>query len=103
MHVLHLRRPPEGQHQPRWREDLRLLRPHSEELAPTGEMGELCFKGPSTLRAYFGAPEATASAFTSDGFYRSGDMMTAHVIEGCTYYTFEGRLRDNINRGGEKI
>jgi pyochelin biosynthesis protein PchD len=84
-------------------EELRLLRPDSEELVPIGEMGELCFKGPSTLRAYYGAPEATATAFTSDGFYRSGDMMTSHIIDGHTHYTFEGRLRDNINRGGEKI
>ena len=42
-------------------------------------------------------------AFTSDGFYRTGDIVTAHVVEGETYYAFEGRFRDNINRGGEKI
>ena len=30
-------------------------------------------------------------------------MMTAHVVDGITCYAFEGRLRDNINRGGEKI
>src|SRR5258705_12876296 len=66
-------------------------------------MGELCFRGPSSLRGFFNAPEANSNAFTSDGFYRTGDMMTAHLIEGETYYAFEGRLRDNINRGGEKI
>jgi non-ribosomal peptide synthetase component E (peptide arylation enzyme) len=84
-------------------DQVKLLQPESEEPTPAGEMGEFCFKGPSTLRAYFGAAEATRAAFTSDGFYRSGDMMTAHVVEGRTYYTFEGRLRDNVNRGGEKI
>ena len=66
-------------------------------------MGELCFRGPATLPGFFDAPEANATAFTSDGFYRSGDMMTARVVDGQTCYTFEGRLRDNINRGGEKI
>jgi non-ribosomal peptide synthetase component E (peptide arylation enzyme) len=66
-------------------------------------MGELCFRGPSSLRGYFNAPEANKDAFTRDGFYRTGDMMTAHLIEGETYYAFEGRSRDNINRGGEKI
>ena len=61
------------------------------------------FRGPATLPGFFDAPEANATAFTSDGFYRSGDMMTARVVDGQTCYTFEGRLRDNINRGGEKI
>ena len=69
-----------------------------------GEPGELCFRGPSSLRGFFNAPDANKRAFTSDGFYRTGDMMTARVIEGETYYAFdEGRLRDNVNRGGEKI
>lgn len=84
-------------------DEIRLLRPGTEQPVSPGEMGELCFRGPSTLRGYFGAPEATRASFTSDGFYRSGDMMTAHVVGGRTYYTFEGRLRDNVNRGGEKI
>jgi pyochelin biosynthesis protein PchD len=83
--------------------EIRLLHPESQEPVSPGEMGELCFRGPSSLRGYYDAPEANRKAFTSDGFYRSGDMMTAHVIEGRTYYAFEGRLRDNINRGGEKI
>src|SRR3989442_1733668 len=84
-------------------DEIRLLHPESEEPVRPGEMGELCFRGPSSLRGYFNAPEANRSAFTSDGFYRTGDMMTARVIEGETYYAFEGRLRDNVNRGGEKI
>lgn len=84
-------------------DEIRLLRPDSEKPVKPGEMGELCFKGPSSLRGYFDAPEANATAFTSDGFFRTGDMMTAHVVDGVTNYAFEGRLRDNINRGGEKI
>lgn len=84
-------------------DEIRLLQPGSETPVGPGEMGELCFRGPSSLRAYFGAPEANATAFTSDGFFRTGDMMIAEVIQGGTYYAFQGRLRDNINRGGEKI
>ncbi|MFY4256680.1 AMP-binding protein [Achromobacter xylosoxidans] len=84
-------------------DEIRLLQPGTEEPVAPGEMGELCFRGPATLPGFFDAPEANAAAFTSDGFYRSGDMMTARVIDGRTCYTFEGRLRDNINRGGEKI
>ncbi|QIE28263.1 2,3-dihydroxybenzoate-AMP ligase (plasmid) [Caballeronia sp. SBC1] len=84
-------------------DELVLLKPDSEVPVAVGEMGELCFRGPSSLRGYYNAPEANATAFTSNGFFRTGDMMRAHVIRGLTYYSFEGRLRDNINRGGEKI
>lgn len=84
-------------------DQLRLLEPDSEQPVPLGTMGELCFRGPSSLRGYYNDPVANAHAFTSDGFYRTGDMMTSHDIDGLLHYTFEGRLRDNINRGGEKI
>ncbi|VCU69473.1 2,3-dihydroxybenzoate-AMP ligase [Pigmentiphaga humi] len=84
-------------------DEIRLLDPESETPVPEGAMGELCFRGPSTLPGFFDAPEANAKAYTSDGFYRTGDMMTAHVVDGAVHYTFEGRLRDNVNRGGEKI
>jgi pyochelin biosynthesis protein PchD len=100
--------PPAARHRTQGRsgcaqDEIRLLDPASEEPVASGTMGELCFRGPSSLRGYFNAPEINKNAFTSDGFYRSGDMMTAHVIDGVTYYAFEGRSRDNINRGGEKI
>jgi pyochelin biosynthesis protein PchD len=84
-------------------DEIRLLDPESEDPVDFGQMGELCFRGPSTVTGFFNAPEVNATAFTSDGFYRTGDMMTAHVHEGIPCYAFEGRLRDNINRGGEKI
>ncbi|WP_028352828.1 AMP-binding protein [Bordetella petrii] len=84
-------------------DEIRLLAPGTEEPVAPGQMGELCFRGPATLPGFFDAPAANAEAYTSDGFYRTGDMMTAHEYQGEVYYTFEGRLRDNINRGGEKI
>jgi pyochelin biosynthesis protein PchD len=100
--------PPAARHRTQGRsgcaqDEIRLLDPESEQPVAAGTMGELCFRGPSSLRGYFNAPEINKDAFTSDGFYRSGDMMTAHVIDSVTYYAFEGRSRDNINRGGEKI
>jgi 2,3-dihydroxybenzoate-AMP ligase len=52
------------------------------------------------LRGYFGVPEYNARAFTSDGFYRSGDLMRRHPSGN---YMVEGRKKDLINRGGEKI
>jgi non-ribosomal peptide synthetase component E (peptide arylation enzyme) len=84
-------------------DEIRLLDPESEQPVVRGHMGELCFRGPSSLTGFYRAGKANETAFTSDGFYRTGDMMTAHEVDGITCYTFEGRLRDNINRGGEKI
>ena len=65
-----------------------------------GEVGELCCRGPYTLRGYYRAPEHNARAFTSDGFYRSGDLMRQHPSGN---YMIEGRKKDLINRGAEKI
>ena len=84
-------------------DEVRLLVPGEETEVPFGGVGELCFRGPSTLTAYFADPATTAASFTADGFFRSGDLMRAHEIGGRFCYSFEGRLKDNINRGGEKI
>ncbi len=67
---------------------------------PDGEVGELLVRGPYTLRGYYGVPEYNARTFTSDGFYCSGDLMRRHSSGN---YIVEGRKKDLINRGGEKI
>ena len=67
---------------------------------PAGQTGELCCRGPYTLRGYFGVPEYNERVFTRDGFYRSGDLMRQHRSGN---YIVEGRKKDLINRGGEKI
>ena len=84
-------------------EEVKILVPGEEREAKTGEVGELCFRGPSSLRGYYNAPEQTRETLTADGFVRTGDLARAHRIEGRLYYSFEGRLKDNINRGGEKF
>ena len=66
---------------------------------PDGDTGELVTRGPYTIRGYYNAPELNATAFTSDGFYRMGDIVRKR---GRYVYT-EGRRNDLINRGGEKI
>jgi 2,3-dihydroxybenzoate-AMP ligase len=66
---------------------------------PDGESGELVTRGPYTIRGYYNAPQINAEAFTSDGFYRMGDIVRKR---GRYVYT-EGRRKDLINRGGEKI
>ncbi|MGY5138918.1 (2,3-dihydroxybenzoyl)adenylate synthase, partial [Streptomyces nigrescens] len=65
-----------------------------------GGFGHLLTRGPYTIRGYWRAPEHNATAFTEDGFYRTGDIVrrtaTGHLV-------VEGRAKDQINRGGEKI
>jgi 2,3-dihydroxybenzoate-AMP ligase len=80
-------------------DEVRLVDDDDNEVAP-GEIGELLARGPYTLRGYFGAPEYNGRAFTTDGFYRSGDLMRRHPSGN---YMVEGRKKDLINRGGEKI
>src|SRR5450830_968337 len=66
---------------------------------PDGAVGELICRGAYTIRGYYNAPEKDRAAFTSDGYYRMGDMV--RQVDGNLYV--EGRLKDIINRGGEKI
>ena len=80
-------------------DEVKLLDEEGHEVAE-GEVGELACRGPYTLRGYFGVPEYNARQFTPDGFYRSGDLMRRHPSGN---YIVEGRKKDLINRGGEKI
>ena len=80
-------------------DEVRLIAEDGKEV-PFGEVGELCVRGPYTLRGYYGVPEHNARAFTADGFYCSGDLMRQHPSGN---YMVEGRIKDVINRGGEKI
>jgi 2,3-dihydroxybenzoate-AMP ligase len=77
-----------------------LLLDEDDREVPEGGVGELTCRGPYTLRGYFGVPEYNARQFTRDGFYRSGDLMRRHPSGN---YIVEGRKKDLINRGGEKI
>ena len=80
-------------------DEVRLIDDDGREV-PDGEVGELACRGPYTLRGYFGVPDYNARQFTPDGFYRSGDLMRKHPSGN---YIVEGRKKDLINRGGEKI
>jgi 2,3-dihydroxybenzoate-AMP ligase len=84
-------------------DEFRIVDPESGQPLPVGELGEFCFKGPSSSRGYFDAEDRNREAFTADGFCRSGDLMRAHLIDGVTYVSFEGRVKDVVSRGGEKI
>jgi len=84
-------------------DEVRILQPGTEEPVPDGTTGEAVFRGPYTTHGYYDAVERNAEAFTRDGFYRSGDLMSKRLINGKAYYAYEGRLKDVVDRGGEKI
>ncbi|OLF05829.1 2,3-dihydroxybenzoate-AMP ligase [Actinophytocola xinjiangensis] len=67
---------------------------------PFGGTGELLTRGPYTPRGYFRAPDHNARAYTPDGWYRTGDLVRWHRNGN---FVVEGRVKDLINRGGEKI
>lgn len=68
--------------------------------APPGEEGELLVRGPYTIQGYYRAPEVNKRTFTPDGFFRSGDV-AKFTPEGNIQ--IKGRIKDQINRAGEKI
>ncbi len=84
-------------------DEVRVLEVAGEQEVPDGELGELACRGPYTINGYFRAAQHNRSAFTSDGFYRTGDLVTRHVVDGRDYYSIDGRIKDVINRGAEKI
>ena len=84
-------------------DEIRILEPGFDVEVQRGEIGELCARGPYTIRGYYRAEAHNAAAFNVEGFYRTGDLAREHVIEGRSYFSIEGRIKDVINRGTEKI
>jgi acyl-CoA synthetase (AMP-forming)/AMP-acid ligase II len=67
-----------------------------------GEVGELCFAGPTVFAGYWNRPELSQKAFDPQGYYHTGDLFS---IEGPHQdkYLFRGRYKDLIIRGGQNI
>jgi acyl-CoA synthetase (AMP-forming)/AMP-acid ligase II len=68
-------------------------------LLPTGATGEVSIKGANVFSGYEGNPQANAESF-SNSWFRTGDQGT---LDGEGYLTLVGRIKELINRGGEKI
>jgi fatty-acyl-CoA synthase len=65
-----------------------------------GRQGELCTRGYLVMRGYDGEPEATRAAIDKDGWLHTGDLAVMHANG---YFSFRGRAKDTIIRGGENI
>lgn len=84
-------------------DEIRLVEPGTDIEVGAGEVGELTARGPYTICGYFNTPERNREAFSSEGFYRTGDLMVRREIDGRAGYAFAGRTKDVINRAHEKI
>lgn len=73
---------------------------HSCEVATDPDSGELLVRGPLLFDGYFDNPEATAEAFTDDGWFRTGDVAT---VDDEGFLSIVGRVRDVIRTGGESV
>jgi fatty-acyl-CoA synthase len=69
-------------------------------MVPRGTVGEIEITGPNVFAGYLGLPDATAAAFTADGWFRSGDL---GYLDDDGYLFIADRLKDLIISGGENI
>ncbi|KJY39319.1 3-phosphoshikimate 1-carboxyvinyltransferase [Streptomyces katrae] len=67
---------------------------------PAGREGNFEVRSPTCFVGYLDRPDLTAEAWTDDGWYRTGDLA---VIDPDGYVRITGRVKDVINRGGEKV
>ncbi len=67
---------------------------------PEGQYGEVICRGPYTIDGYYKSSEANKTSFNSDGFYLTGDKA---MRDKENRYRFGGRVKEQINRAGEKI
>ena len=78
--------------------EIAILDEAGKEL-PSGASGEVAVRGPNVIDAYENNPSANASSFTR-GWFRTGDL---GVLDADGYLRLLSRIKELINRGGEKI
>jgi len=79
--------------------DIKLLDESDREVA-LGEAGEIVAKGPQVMRGYWEKPEANASAFTADGYFRTGDV---GVFDARGFLKIVDRKKDMIIVSGFNV
>jgi 2,3-dihydroxybenzoate-AMP ligase len=77
----------------------KVVDPYGHELPP-GHEGEIMAKGPTIFTGYFKSHEDNLKTFTSDGFFKTGDLAK---IDESGIITITGRIKETILRGGETI
>ena len=80
-------------------DEIMVIDTHGQEV-PVGDVGELLTRGPYTTRGYYRGGEHNTTAFTPDGYYRTGDLVRI-LADGAV--VVQGRRKDTIIRGGDKI
>jgi acyl-CoA synthetase (AMP-forming)/AMP-acid ligase II len=80
----------------------RIVSPHGGvPISEPDIPGELHVRGPAVFEGYWKAPEQTASAFTDDGWFKTGDLF--QIEPGGRFLRYVGRCKDLIIRGGVNI
>jgi oxalate---CoA ligase len=79
--------------------DVKILDDNGDEV-PQGSVGEICVRGENVTKGYLNNDKANKEAFTRQGFFRTGDQ---GKMDEDGYVTITGRIKELINRGGEKI
>ena len=80
--------------------EIGIRQPDGTEFLPSGEAGEVCFKGWCVTKGYFDDPKKTAEALDDEGWFRTGDL---GVIGSDGYVRLVGRIKDMIRVGGENV
>ena len=80
--------------------EVQIIDPETKQRVPVEQQGELCTRGYLVMKGYDGDPAATAEAIDQDGWLHTGDLAVMHANG---YFSFRGRAKDTIIRGGENI
>jgi fatty-acyl-CoA synthase len=80
--------------------EVQIVHPETGARVPVGEQGELCTRGYLVMKGYDEDPEATAASIDKDGWLHTGDLA---AMRSDGYFSFRGRAKDTIIRGGENI
>ena len=80
--------------------EVQIVDPETGARLPIGEQGELCTRGYLVMKGYDADPDATADVIDSEGWLHTGDLA---AMRPDGYFSFRGRAKDTIIRGGENI
>jgi fatty-acyl-CoA synthase len=80
--------------------EVQIIDPETKQRVPVEQQGELCTRGYLVMKGYDGDPDATAESIDGDGWLHTGDLAVMHENG---YFSFKGRAKDTIIRGGENI